>query len=68
MYCVPAELLFIFANLFLWYIPKVVFAKLVYLDVVCFEESFDYAVIDMRLEDGSGLELIKKLKEMHFKK
>ena len=27
-------------------------------------ESFDYAVIDMRLEDGSGLELIKKLKEL----
>ena len=30
----------------------------------CFEESFDYAVVDMRLEDGSGLELIKKLKEI----
>ena len=28
------------------------------------DESFDYAVIDMRLEDGSGLELIKKLKEL----
>ena len=30
----------------------------------CFEESFDFAVVDMRLEDGSGLELIKKLKEI----
>jgi two-component system response regulator RegA len=30
----------------------------------CFEENFDYAVVDMRLEDGSGLELIKKLKEI----
>jgi len=30
----------------------------------CFEERFDYAVVDMRLEDGSGLELIKKLKEI----
>ena len=30
----------------------------------CFEENFDYAVIDMRLEDGSGLELIKKLKKI----
>ena len=30
----------------------------------CLEESFDYAVVDMRLEDGSGLELIKKLKEI----
>ena len=29
----------------------------------CMDEVFDYAVIDMRLEDGSGLELIKKLKE-----
>ena len=28
------------------------------------DENFDYAVIDMRLEDGSGLELIKKLKEL----
>ena len=27
-------------------------------------EIFDYAVIDMRLEDGSGLELIKKIKEI----
>ena len=27
------------------------------------EEYFDYAIIDMRLEDGSGLELIKKLRE-----
>ena len=23
------------------------------------DESFDYAVVDMRLEDGSGLELVK---------
>jgi len=30
----------------------------------CSEQSFDYAVVDMRLEDGSGLELIKKLKEI----
>ena len=30
----------------------------------CHEEVFDYAIIDMRLEDGSGLELIKKLKEI----
>ena len=30
----------------------------------CVEESFDYAIVDMRLEDGSGLELIKKLKEI----
>ena len=30
----------------------------------CDEENFDYAVVDMRLEDGSGLELIKKLKEI----
>ncbi len=30
----------------------------------CNEEFFDYAVIDMRLEDGSGLELIKKLKQV----
>ena len=30
----------------------------------CMKESFDYAVIDMRLEDGSGLELIQKLKEI----
>ena len=27
----------------------------------CFEETFDYAIVDMRLEDGSGLELIKKI-------
>ena len=25
---------------------------------------FDYAIVDMRLEDGSGLELIKKIKEL----
>ena len=30
----------------------------------CYEEVFDYAIIDMRLEDGSGLELIKKLKQI----
>ena len=30
----------------------------------CYKEVFDYAVIDMRLEDGSGLELIKKLKQI----
>ena len=30
----------------------------------CIEQSFDYAVVDMRLEDGSGLELIKKIKEI----
>ena len=27
------------------------------------EKDFDYAIIDMRLEDGSGLELIKHIKE-----
>ena len=32
--------------------------------VRCNQEFFDYAIIDMRLEDGSGLELIKKLKEI----
>ena len=26
--------------------------------------KFDYAIVDMRLEDGSGLELIKKIKEI----
>ena len=30
----------------------------------CLKENFDYAVIAMRLEDGSGLELIKKLEEI----
>ena len=30
----------------------------------CYEEKFDYAVVDMRLEDGSGLELIKQIKEV----
>ena len=29
----------------------------------CSDEVFDYAIVDMRREDGSGLELIKKLKE-----
>ena len=33
----------------------------------CIEVDVDYAVIDMRLEDGSGLELIKKLKEINPK-
>ena len=26
-------------------------------------KKFDYAIVDMRLEDGSGLELIKKIKQ-----
>ena len=26
------------------------------------EKNFDFAIVDMRLEDGSGLELIKKIK------
>ena len=26
-------------------------------------KKFDYAIVDMRLKDGSGLELIKKIKE-----
>ena len=26
------------------------------------EKKFDYAIVDMRLEDGSGLEIIKKIK------
>ena len=26
-------------------------------------KNFDYAIVDMRLEDGSGLELIKKMKQ-----
>lgn len=30
----------------------------------CYNEKFDYAIVDMRLEDGSGLELIKKIKEI----
>ena len=29
----------------------------------CTDITFDYAIIDMRLEDGSGLELIKHIKE-----
>lgn len=28
------------------------------------ERNFDYAVVDMRLEDGSGLELIKELQKI----
>jgi len=28
------------------------------------ETMFDYAIVDMRLEDGSGLELINKIKEL----
>ena len=27
------------------------------------EKKFDFAIVDMRLEDGSGLELIKHIKE-----
>ena len=27
------------------------------------DKKFDYAIVDMRLEDGSGLELIKKIKQ-----
>ena len=27
------------------------------------EKNFDFAIVDMRLEDGSGLELIKKIKK-----
>ena len=27
-------------------------------------KTFDYAIVDMRLDDGSGLELIKKIKEI----
>ena len=30
----------------------------------CNNEGFDYAIVDMRLEDGSGLELIKKIKQI----
>ena len=30
----------------------------------CYKENFDYAIVDMRLEDGSGLELIKKIKQI----
>ena len=30
----------------------------------CYIETFDYAIVDMRLADGSGLELIKKIKEI----
>ena len=30
----------------------------------CGQEVFDFAIVDMRLEDGSGLELIKKIKEI----
>ena len=28
------------------------------------ENNFDYAVVDMRLEDGSGLELVKELQKL----
>ena len=28
------------------------------------EKTFDYAIVDMRLKDGSGLELIKKIREL----
>ena len=28
------------------------------------ENKFDYAVVDMRLEDGSGLELVKEFQKM----
>ena len=31
------------------------------------EKSFDFAVVDMRLEDGSGLELIKLIKSTNSK-
>ena len=30
------------------------------------ENNFDYAVVDMRLEDGSGLELVKELKKKNL--
>ena len=30
----------------------------------CYDQVFDYAIVDMRLEDGSGLELIKKIKQI----
>ena len=30
----------------------------------CYNVSFEYAIVDMRLEDGSGLELIKQIKEI----
>ena len=29
------------------------------------KKNFDYAIVDMRLEDGSGLELIKKIKNLN---
>ena len=28
------------------------------------EKIFDYAVVDMRLEDGSGLELVKEIQKL----
>ena len=30
----------------------------------CHDKKYDYAIVDMRLEDGSGLELIKQIKEI----
>ncbi len=30
----------------------------------CHNEKYDYAIVDMRLEDGSGLELIKQIKQI----
>ena len=29
------------------------------------EKNFDFAIVDMRLEDGSGLELIKFINSIH---
>ena len=31
------------------------------------ENQFDYAVVDMRLEDGSGLELVKEIQKLVLK-
>ena len=30
------------------------------------EKNFDFAIVDMRLEDGSGLELIKLIKSINI--